>query len=121
MLRLVFYGVILALTVFVLVVTLMLREGEPTQSAMQVPLSDLTAAPQAHNGERVATVGVLRFVSQPSERFLLSDEDADIRVRGYSPDRLSPLLGQRVIVTGEFGFDEREGPYIEAQSVEPLP
>ena len=118
--RFLVYACILVLAVFVLAAAFLLQAGgEPSAEAMQVSVHDLSVAPQAHADERVATTGVLRFLHEPDDHFVVTADGLGVIVRGYDEAALRALDGQTVTVTGRFGFDAETGTYIDAESVTP--
>ena len=114
--RFLVYACILVLAVFVLAAAFLLRTGgESLSAAMPVSVHDLSVAPQAHAEERVATTGVLRFLHEPDDHFVVTADGLGVIVRGYAEEALRALDGQTV--TGRFGFDAETGTYIDAESV----
>ncbi len=119
--RALMYAVIAALAVFVLTAAFVLqRGGGSIEAAAEVSVHDLSAAPEAHAGQRISTEGVLRRVEKPEEHFLVTAEGLGIVVRGYGVEALRRLDGQTVKVDGRFGLDAATGVYIEAERVTPL-
>lgn len=118
--RLLIYAWILVLAVFVLAAAFLLQAGgKPSAAAMPVSVHDLSVAPQAHAEERIVTTGVLRFLHEPDDHFLVTADGLGVIVRGYDEQALRALDGQTVTVTGRFGFDAETGAYIDAESVTP--
>lgn len=116
--RTLLYACLLVLAVFVLSAAFLLQSGGRTSSAaMQVSVHDLSVAPQAHAEERVATTGVLRFLHEPDDHFVVTADGLGVIVRGYDEEALRALDGQTVTVTGRFSFDKETGTYIDAESV----
>ena len=116
--RLLIYLCILVLAVFVLSVAFLLQDGGGTSSAaMPVSVHDLSVAPQAHAEERVATTGVLRFLHEPDDHFVVTADGLAIIILGYDEAALRALGGQTVTVTGRFGFNRETVTYIDAESV----
>jgi len=116
--RLLIYLCILVLAVFVLSAAFLLQTGGGTSSAaMPVSVHDLSVAPRDHAEERVATTGVLRFLHEPGDHFVVTADGLGVIVRGYDEQALRALDGQTVTVTGRFGFDKETGTYIDAESV----
>jgi len=120
--RFLIYLCILLLAVFVLAAAFLLRTGgESSSAAMPVSVHDLSVAPQAHAEERVVTIGVLRLSHEPNDHFLVTEEGLGVIVRSYNAAALRALDGQRVTVTGRFGFDGETGTYIDAERVTAAP
>ena len=116
--RTLIYLCILVLAVFVLSAAFLLQAGGgSTSAAMQVSVHDLSVAPQTHAHERVSTTGVLRFLHEPDDHFVVTADGLGVIVRGYDEEALRALAGQAVAVTGRFGFDEETGAYIDAERV----
>ena len=116
--RFLVYACILVLAVFVLAAAFLLQAGgESSSGTMPVSVHDLSVAPQAHAEERVATTGVLRFLHEPDDHFIVTADGLGVIVRGYDEEALRALDGQTVTVTGRFGFDRETGTYIDAESV----
>ena len=116
--RFLIYLCILVLAVFVLAAAFLLQAGGGTSSAaMPVSVHDLSVAPQAHAAERIVTTGVLRFVHEPNDHFLVTADGLGVVIRGYDEAALRALEGQEVTVTGRFGYDPDTGTYIDAESV----
>ena len=120
--RTLIYLSILVLAVFVLAAAFLLQAGGGTSSAaMPVSVHDLSVAPQDHDDERVSTTGVLRFLHEPNDHFVVTADGLGVIVRGYDEQALRALAGQAVTVTGRFGFDAETGTYIDAESVAAAP
>ena len=118
--RFLMYACLLVLAVFVLSAAFLLQSGGGTSSAaMPVSVHDLSTAPEEHDDERVSTTGVLRFLHEPDDHFVVTAEGLGVIVRGYDEAALRALDGQTVTVTGRFGFDKETGTYIDAESVTP--
>ena len=118
--RFLVYACILVLAVFVLAAAFLLQTGGKSSSgAMPVSVHDLSVAPQAHADERVATTGVLRFLHEPDDHFVVTADGLAIIILGYDEAALRALDGQTVTVTGRFGFNRETVPYIDAESVTP--
>ena len=118
--RFLIYLCILVLALFVLAAALLFQTGGESlssPSASPVSVHDLSVAPQAHAEERVATTGVLRFLHEPDDHFIVTADGLGVIVRGYDEEALRALDGQTVTVTGRFGFDRETGTYIDAESV----
>jgi hypothetical protein len=112
------YAVIVVLTVFVLSAAFILKSGGgSSQAALSVSVHDLSTAPDAHSGERVTTTGVLRLALEPREQYLVTADGLGVLILGYDEDALRELDGRTVTVIGRFGHNERDGVYIEADSV----
>jgi len=117
--RFLLYACIFVLAVFVLAAALLLQAGGGASSAATpVSVHDLSVAPQDHDDERVATSGVLRFLHEPQDHFVLTADGLGIVIRGYDEGELRALEGHRVTVTGRFGVDEHDDAYIDAESVQ---
>jgi len=113
--RVVMYTLLAALGLFVLVVTFATDSGGGSSATVaQVSLHTLRTAPEAYRGQLVTTEGVLGF-SQEHQQFQLTEEESiAVLLRGYRDEaQLRALQGQRVRVTGTFGFDQETGVYIE--------
>jgi len=122
--RALIYLSILVLAVFVLAAAFLLQTGDESLSspaAVPVSVHDLSVAPQAHAAERVVTTGVLRLIHEPDDHFLVTADGLGVIVRGHDEAVLRALDGQAVTVTGRFGFDEKTGTYIDAESVTAAP
>jgi len=116
--RFLMYACLLVLAVFVLSAAFLLQSGGGTSSAAPtVSVHDLSTAPEEHDDERVSTTGVLRFLHEPNDHFVVTAEGLGVIVRGYDEAALRALDGQSVTVTGRFGFDDKNGTYIDAESV----
>jgi hypothetical protein len=117
--RLLIYLCILVLAVFVLAAAFLLRTGGESSSSAAMPISvhDLSVAPEAHAAERIVTTGVLRFLHEPDDHFVVTADGLGVIVRGYDEAALRPLAGETVTVTGRFGYDAETGTYIDAESV----
>src|SRR4030066_114865 len=108
--RFLVYACILVLAVFVLAVAFLLQaSGKSSSGALPVSGHDLSGAPQAPAEERVAPTGVLRFLHEPDDHFIVTADGLGVIVRGYDEDALRALDGQTGTVTGRFGFDEERG------------
>jgi len=117
--RAVIYVAIAALAAFLLLFFgIFQRGGGSSEAFMRISVHDLSVAPEAHAGEHVVTIGILRRVLEPEEHFLVTEGGLGIIIRGYDFLALRPLDGRPVTVTGRFGFDGLEGTYIEAESVD---
>jgi hypothetical protein len=120
--RFLIYLCILVLAVFVLAAAFLLQTGgESSSAAMPVSVHDLSVAPQAHDDERVVATGVLRLIHEPGDHFVVTADGLAVIVRGYDAAVLQALDGQRVTVTGRFGFDGETGTYIDAERVTAAP
>jgi hypothetical protein len=115
------YTALVALITFVLSAYFLLEHGGGKIAAVQeVSLHGLTLTPQSYEGEVVSTSGRLVHndglnvyeIGAPDENYPVVIRMSDERV-------LVPLVGQDVIVTGLFGFENGLGVYIEADSVRP--
>jgi len=117
--RLLLYACILVLAVFVLAAAFLLQAGGGTSSAAPtVSVHDLSVAPGEHDDARVTTSGVLRFLHEPEDHFVISADGLAIVLRGYDEGALRALDGKPVTVTGRFGVDEDDLIFIDAESVE---
>ncbi len=119
--RALMYTALVALITFVLSAYFLLEHGGGKIAAVQeVSLHGLTLTPQSYEGEVVSTSGRLVHndglnvyeIGAPDENYPVVIRMSDERV-------LVPLVGQDVIVTGLFGFENGLGVYIEADSVRP--
>ena len=113
--RVIMYAFLILLALFVLAVTFVTESGGGSSATIaQVSLHTLRTAPQAYEGQLVATEGVLGF-SQEHQLFQITDQTSiAVIIRGYADEeQMRSLEGQRVRVTGRFGFDEETGVYIE--------
>ena len=120
--RFLIYLCILVLAVFVLSAAFLLQAGGKSSSAaMPVSVHDLSVAPEAHAAERIVTTGVLRFLHKPNDHFVVTADGLAVIVRGHDAAALRALDGQRVTVTGRFGFDGETGTYIDAERVTAAP
>ena len=120
--RFLVYACILVLAVFVLAAAFLLQTGGKSSSgAMAVSVHDLSVAPQAHAEERVTTTGVLRFLHEPDDHFIVTADGLGVIVRDYDEGALRALDGRAVTVTGRFGFDAETGTYIDAENVAAAP
>ena len=120
--RLLIYLCILVLAVFVLAAAFLLQAGGgSTSAAMQISVHDLSVAPRDHAEERVATTGVLRFLHEPDDHFVVTADGLGVIIRDYDEEALRALDAQAVTVTGRFGFDRQTGTYIDAESVTAAP
>ncbi|QTF90858.1 hypothetical protein [Halomonas sp. BM-2019] len=86
--------------------------------ASEVPLAVLAGNPEAHDGSRVATEGVVRHFEEPLH-YWIEDEDLN-RVEIFPHDEIAPHLGERVRVEGEFAFSRGEGRRLTLERVEVL-
>jgi len=112
------YAAIVLLALFVLAAAVLLEQGGgSSQAAVSVSVHDLSTAPAAHDGDRVTVSGVLRFAPEPEEQFLLTADGLGILIFGYDESLLRALDGRNVTVIGRFGVSERDGVYIDADSV----
>jgi hypothetical protein len=121
MTRSILYAAIVLLALFVLSAAFLLERGSSSQAAVSVSVHDLSTAPQAHDGDRVTTSGVLRLALEPEEEFLLTADGLGILIVGYDEALLRPLDGRGATIVGRFGFTERDGVYIQAESVTEIP
>ena len=118
--RFLVYLSITALALFVLAAVFLFQTGGGSSSAAtSVSVHDLSVAPEDHAEERVATTGVLRFLHEPDDHFVVTADGLGVIVRGYAEEALRALDGQTV--TGRFGFDAETGTYIDAESVAAAP
>lgn len=90
--------------------------GDPRAS--EVPLAVLANQGEAHDGDRVATQGVVRHFEEPLH-YWIEDEDLH-RVEIFPHDAIAPHLGERVRVEGEFAFSREAGRSLTVDSVEAL-
>jgi hypothetical protein len=112
------YGAIVLLALFVLAAALVVEKGGgSSQAALAVSVHDLSAAPDAHDGDLVTTSGTLRFALEPEAQLLLTEDGLGIVVRGYDEIAMRALDGLQATVTGRFGIDERDGVYITPDSI----
>ncbi|MDI5985499.1 glucose-inhibited division protein B [Halomonas sp. M4R5S39] len=85
---------------------------------VEVPLPVLATNPEAHDGRRVVTEGVVRHFEDPLH-YWIEDEDLH-RVEVFPHEEIAPHLGDAVRVTGRFRFSTSEGRRLTLESVEPL-
>jgi hypothetical protein len=116
--RVLLYGVIALLAVFVLGSTFLLDHGGGSTSAHQpVSVHDLRLLPEAYRGHTVTTEGDLHFSPELNQFEVVDSERQAIAVRGYGQNRLQDMVGKTVIVTGRFEIDADAGIYIEIESI----
>ncbi|HEU4760096.1 MAG TPA: hypothetical protein VFT91_08975 [Dehalococcoidia bacterium] len=116
--RTLLYLAIVALAAFVLAAVFVLDTGGGAlETAHGVSVHDLSVEAEVHDGERVTAEGVLRRFTDPEEEFVLTESGLGVVVRGFNVQALRRLDGQKVTVTGRFGFDSKNGTYIKADSV----
>jgi hypothetical protein len=90
--------------------------GGPTA----VPLADLAADREAHEGRDVTTVGtVVEFTEADGalERHLVVEDARQNRVRLVPVEAGEPFIGADVEVTGRFAFDQERGRTIEVEEI----
>lgn len=85
----------------------------------EVPLPVLAGNPEAHDGARVATRGVVRHFEAPLH-YWIEDEDFH-RVELFPHEMAAPHLGEEVRVEGRFRFSTGEGRRLELERIAPLP
>jgi hypothetical protein len=119
--RALMYTALVALITFVLSTYFLVEHGGGKISAVQeVSLHGLTLTPQNYEGEVVSTSGRLVHNDNLNVYEIGSpDENYPVVIRMSDERVLVPLVGQDVIVTGLFGFENGLGVYIEADSVRP--
>ena len=111
------YLCVLVLALFVLAAAFLLQSGGESESAARaVSVHDLSVSPEDHADELVVTTGVLRFLHDPNDHFVVTADGLGIIVR-FDEGALRPLADLTVRVTGRFGYDADTGTYIDAQSV----
>lgn len=116
--RVLLYGVIALLALFVLGSTFLLDHGGGSTSANQpVAVHDLRLLPEAYRGHTVTTEGDLHFSPELNQFEVVDSEQQAVVVRGYDENRLQDMVGKTVIVTGRFEIDEDAGIYIEIDSI----
>jgi hypothetical protein len=86
--------------------------------ASEVPLAVLAGNPEAHDGSRVATGGVVRHFEDPLH-YWIEDEDLH-RVEIFPHEMIAPHLGEAVRVEGQFAFSREAGRRLTIDSVEAL-
>ncbi|TFH87183.1 glucose-inhibited division protein B [Billgrantia azerbaijanica] len=84
----------------------------------EVPLPVLANNPGPHDGERVATQGVVRHYAEPLH-YWIEDEDLH-RVEILPHERIAPYLGEAVRVVGRFRFSPEKGRRLTLERVVPL-
>ena len=89
-------------------------ESGPREATLAV----LANEGEAHDGDRVATQGVVRHFEEPLH-YWIEDEDLH-RVEIFPHDAIAPHLGERVRVEGEFAFSREAGRSLTVDSVEAL-
>jgi hypothetical protein len=119
--RALMYTALVALITFVLSAYFLLEHGGGKIAAVQeVSLHGLTLTPQSYEGEVVSTSGKLVHNDGLNVYELgAPDENYPVVIRTSDERVLASLVGQDVIVTGLFGFENGLGVYIEADSVRP--
>ncbi len=119
--RALMYTALVALITFVLSTYFLLEHGGGKISAVQeVSLHGLTLTPQNYEGQVVSTSG--RLVHNDNLNVYeigAPDENYPVVIRMSDERVLASLVGQDVIVTGLFGFENGLGVYIEVDSVRP--
>jgi hypothetical protein len=118
--RVLLYTFMALLGVFVFVTwTIIESGGSATEAAHEVSVHDLSFGSDIYGGSLVSTGGVLRFLTEPEDHFVVTDEGLGIVIRGYDEDELRRLRGRTVTVIGRFDFDEPNGVYIVPDLVTP--
>jgi hypothetical protein len=116
------YVVIGLLALFVLSSAFILEHGGSSLGAVQtVTIHDLTLTAPNYQGSPVTTEGTLTY-SDEHDRYQLSDDgNFAIIIRHYSDeDDLAEWVGQRVRISGIFGYEKDFGVYIDAEAAEEI-
>ncbi|MBB3190990.1 hypothetical protein [Halomonas cerina] len=100
------------------VVTLLLLGCSGGDNLSEVPLPVLANHPEAHDGNRVATQGVVRHFEAPLH-YWIEDEDLH-RVEIFPHEAIAPYLGEAVRVEGRFRFSRDTGRRLTLERVTPL-
>ncbi len=118
--RVLMYSLLLALALFVLLVTFLAeRGGGSTSTVAQVSIRSLRSAPQIYDGQTVTTDGVLSFSQEHGLYQIADDSNQAVLIRKYRDEEaLKALSGQRVRATGQFGSNAEDGIYIDADVVQ---
>ncbi len=81
-----------------------------------VPLAELVADQEAHDGSTVITEGIVQTFDEPRHYWI---EDAEQhRVELFPPERVEDLVGLRIRVTGPFSFRDDRGRGIDIEELE---
>lgn len=84
-----------------------------------VTLAELSDRQESYDGLVVATSGVVvRFEDHGGVYYVIED-DAHNRVRVEPADRFTARVGDQVVVTGRFAYDETRGRTLTATQVRP--
>lgn len=88
---------------------------------MEVSLANLVAEEEAYVGRDVRTRGVIRaFGEDPGTRHYVVEDERANRVQILPGTAAARFEGRRVVVEGQFGFDQSSGRFIRARRIEPL-
>jgi hypothetical protein len=92
--------------------------GGGNDRVSEAPLAVLASNPEAHDGTRVATDGVVRHFEEPLH-YWIEDEDLN-RVEIFPHEAIAPHLGDPVRVVGHFEYSPEQGRRLTLERVEPL-
>jgi hypothetical protein len=120
--RTLMYTTIAALAVFVASTYSIVEHGGGSIGAVRrLSIHDLTAAAPAYDGSDVSTTGILDYAEEHGRYEIVDEGNFSVIIREYADEAsLERLLGLHVTVTGEFGWDDEYGTFIDAASVHPF-
>ena len=106
--RVLMYGTLVLLAVFVLSATFMLEHGgKSIASVQEVSIHDLSSIPPQFIDDHITTTGTLSYSEEHDLYQVVGEENTAVIIRKYNGHRdLSTLVGREVRVNGVFGFSE---------------
>ena len=115
--RVLMYGVIALLAIFVLAATFLIDSGDESIATVgEITVADLLLTPEKYEAKELRTRGLLTF-DEEFEQYSVGDDRLQIRIV-YEPGGIDDFIDQDVRVTGRLDFDS-EGVFIDADRVRP--
>lgn len=112
-----------ALVVVIGLVVILRSSSDHGGPPVQVSVQQLWQAPEAYQGTRVRTNGLLRvFAPGSASEYFVAEQAGQYRVgvRGFDRAVLEPLIGREVRIEGTLQIDSQFGIFIDAALVEPI-
>ena len=115
--RVLMYGVIALLAIFVLAATFLIDSGDESIATVgEITVADLLLTPEKYEAQELRTRGLLTF-DEEFEQYSVGGDELQIRIV-YEPGGIDDFIDQDVRVTGRLDFDS-EGVLIDADRVRP--
>lgn len=116
--RVIMYGIIAVLGVFVLAATLLIDGGgKSTATVTTVAVNQLLTSPEDFDDQEFATRGVLQY-DEETGTYSIVESGVAVRIV-YELNDIGYLVDEEVRVTGRVAYDD-QGLYIDADRVRPV-